>query len=196
MSLSLVPAQTVWQSTRNRKREDLWHAEGCKCHWCGRPTRLCTEDVADQATIEHIIPQAKGGTNDPSNLTSACRLCNARRSYEQAQGLPEGSLLGQFPVTDRQKRAFGAPRLVPRQNPKPRYVALTADDKKALFSKTVKHNAENVLREQRDQALRELTHVRNELKLFHKIVEDQEKELKSMTVWKLIRKRIAEKISP
>lgn len=46
------------------------------------------------------------------------------------------------------------------------------------------------------EALRELTLARNELKLFRKIVEDQEKDLKTMTVWKLIRKRISEWIRP
>jgi len=87
-----------------------------------------------------------------------------------------------------------------------RHVALTGDEKRAIFAKldagktqtpeprprAVRLSAEQVLREQRDQALRELTVVNNELKLFHKIVEDQEKELKTITVVGLIRKRIAE----
>lgn len=30
--------------------------------------------------IDHIVPLAKGGTNDESNLTLACPLCNSRKS--------------------------------------------------------------------------------------------------------------------
>ena len=210
-SLQLVPPQTVWHATRNRTREELWHAEGCKCHWCGKPTRLCANPEPDQATIEHIVPRAKGGTDARDNLVSACHLCNARRAYEQAMGVPDGSMLATFPVTDRQKRAFGLAVPV-RPQGKPNYcrhIALTGDEKKAIIAGNVappsspvlkrsvaKHQTEDVLREQRDQALRELTLVRNELKLFHKIVDDQEKDLKTMTVWKLIRKRISEWIRP
>jgi hypothetical protein len=126
-------------------------------------------------------------------------------------GVPDGSMLATFPVTDRQKRAFGLAGPV-RPQGKPNYcrhIALTGDEKKAIIAGNVappsspvlkrsvaKHQTEDVLREQRDQALRELTLVRNELKLFHKIVDDQEKDLKTMTVWKLIRKRISEWIRP
>ena len=56
-----------------------------------------------------------------------------------------------------------------------------------------------LLREQRDQAQREIVHLRNELKLFYKIVEDQEKELKElkgMSFWKSVRTRIADLIAP
>jgi uncharacterized protein (DUF305 family) len=73
-----------------------------------------------------------------------------------------------------------------------------------------KHSTEDVLREQRDQAQKEIAHLRKEmkiwegvikaqegeLKLFHKIVEDQEKEFKSMSVWVFIRKKLAEWIKP
>jgi hypothetical protein len=206
MSLSLVPAQTIWNSTRNRKREDLWHSEGCKCHWCGKPTRLCLEPVADQCTIEHVIPRSKGGTDDSGNLVSACRLCNSRRAYEDQMGLPEGSLLGTFPVTHRQKKQFGFP--VPVQG-KPNYyrhVALTGDEKRAIFAKldagktqtpeprprAVRLSAEQVLREQRDQAQKRIVESQKELDRVQAIAATQEKELKSITVVGLIRKRIAE----
>ena len=45
---------------------------GAYCAWCGgkRNGRL---------TIEHIVPRAAGGTDDPANLCLACRPCNQRR---------------------------------------------------------------------------------------------------------------------
>lgn len=30
-------------------------------------------------TLDHIVPQADGGTNEPSNLVTACRACNCSR---------------------------------------------------------------------------------------------------------------------
>jgi 5-methylcytosine-specific restriction endonuclease McrA len=29
-----------------------------------------------EATVEHVIPQSRGGTSDPLNLAVACRRCN------------------------------------------------------------------------------------------------------------------------
>ncbi len=185
-SLQIVPPQKVWSYIpAPPRRELLWLKEGKKCHWCGRATRLCAESADDQATIEHIIPRYKGGTNEGSNLASACRLCNNRRAYEDSRNMKEGALLGKWPLTKSTRKAQER-------------VALTGDEKKAIIGGTYlrpnrdRMSKEEILLEQRDQAHRELTIVRNELKLFHKIVEDQEKELKSMTVGKLIRKRIAD----
>lgn len=39
------------------------------CAYCGAP--------AD--TVDHIVPLSRGGTDDPSNLRSACRACNTRK---------------------------------------------------------------------------------------------------------------------
>ncbi len=80
------------------KREVLWHRDGRVCHWCQKPTLYATDNAWDTATIDHVIPRYKGGTNHESNLVSACRLCNNRRSYEDQMGLPEGALLGHYPV--------------------------------------------------------------------------------------------------
>jgi 5-methylcytosine-specific restriction endonuclease McrA len=30
----------------------------------------------DSASVEHIIPLSRGGTNDPENVVLACRRCN------------------------------------------------------------------------------------------------------------------------
>lgn len=195
---NLIPMR-VWNDIPTPpRREALWIAEERKCHWCGIPTRLCAEDAADQATIEHIIPRYKGGTNDPENLTSACRSCNGRRSYEDSRNMKEGALLGKWPTKD----GKGMKRSLKR-------TCLTGDEKKAILYGG-KTSAEEIHIEQRDQALKEIGELRKELKhweatvkaqegelkLFHKIVEDQEAELKAMTVWKFVRKRLSEWIRP
>jgi len=176
------------------RREVLWIAEGKKCHWCGQPTRLCLEVAEDQATVEHIIPRGKGGTDNPKNLASACHKCNQRRAYESQMNLPDGKLLGVYPVTSGQRRIYGLPKT---NNPatKPKYVALTGDEKKAIVHGG-KKSTEEVLREQRDQALVEITALRKELEKKSISYATLENQLKTMTIWKLIRKRLAEWVSP
>jgi ferredoxin len=157
------------------RREVLWIKEGRKCHWCGVPTRLCSEQAVDQATIEHIIPRGKGGTDDPDNLCSACARCNNRRSHESNLGLPDGSLLGKYKET--------SPYQVPKR----------VND--TVLKVPRKVQTEDILREQRDQAQKEIAHLRKELKVYEIIVSEQKQELKaikSITIWRFLRKRLAE----
>jgi len=41
--------------------------DGHTCRYCGRPA----------TTADHVIPKAKGGTDEMSNLVAACRSCNS-----------------------------------------------------------------------------------------------------------------------
>lgn len=47
------------------------------CHWCGGEFTK-----ADPATADHVIPKARGGTNDEQNLVPAHRSCNSRRAAQ------------------------------------------------------------------------------------------------------------------
>jgi 5-methylcytosine-specific restriction endonuclease McrA len=42
------------------------------CRWCGAPA-----DTAD-----HLVPVARGGTNEIANLAPACEQCNKRRGAD------------------------------------------------------------------------------------------------------------------
>jgi len=44
--------------------------DGYKCHYCGETECL---------TIDHVVPRSKGGTNEQSNLLTACHGCNASK---------------------------------------------------------------------------------------------------------------------
>lgn len=48
--------------------------DGFKCRYCGAPA----PDV--RLTVDHVIPVAKGGTDDMDNLVAACEDCNGGKA--------------------------------------------------------------------------------------------------------------------
>lgn len=60
-----------WKKIRSR----ILDRDGRMCFWCG----------CDADTVDHIIPVAKGGTDDPDNLVACCRRCN----FSKRDKLPE-----------------------------------------------------------------------------------------------------------
>lgn len=66
-----------------RLRFEIFNRDRFTCRYCGAQ--------ADQAklVIDHIIPVAKGGTNDPVNLITACEPCNqGKTDREIGQAVP------------------------------------------------------------------------------------------------------------
>lgn len=59
-------------------RDRLFITQKGRCCWC-HLTMDRTGKGGRGITLDHIIPRAKGGTDEESNLTAACRLCNAAR---------------------------------------------------------------------------------------------------------------------
>lgn len=49
-----------------------------KCHYCDRPLQW-GKGFSNSATIDHIIPRARGGSYVKSNLVLACFRCNNLR---------------------------------------------------------------------------------------------------------------------
>lgn len=60
--------------TRKARKRRLIKKYGLRCFWCGK--RLTPKT----ATIEHLLPQSKGGTHSFDNLRLACYACNHGRS--------------------------------------------------------------------------------------------------------------------
>lgn len=56
----------VWRDARMR----ILDRDKC-CVYCGD-----TSLTLRTASIDHLIPKAKGGTNDDSNLALSCKKCN------------------------------------------------------------------------------------------------------------------------
>ena len=58
----------------NQKVEVKREARDC-CEYCGAQEAYSP----DTFSVEHILPIAKGGTNDVGNLANACQGCNNRK---------------------------------------------------------------------------------------------------------------------
>ena len=62
-------------------RDQLFERDGRRCRYCGEVVSTET------ATLDHIVPRSKGGTNHAENLATACLSCNSiksGRTYEEA----------------------------------------------------------------------------------------------------------------
>lgn len=54
-------------------REYIYARDKYRCTYCGS-----NEDL----TIDHVIPLSKGGRNHKTNMTTACKPCNAAKADE------------------------------------------------------------------------------------------------------------------
>ncbi|MDV4829859.1 HNH endonuclease [Enterococcus faecium] len=72
---------------RGLTKEKIIKAKGNKCCWCGCECTNEFEIVRGQpqplphtATIEHLIPIAKGGQHNMRNVAIACHKCNQEKA--------------------------------------------------------------------------------------------------------------------
>ena len=71
-----------------RELLDIARRDGPRCFWQPlRPDITCSNDL----TVEHLIPQSRGGTDSPHNLVIACRSHNSSRGT-----LPMEEFIGRF----------------------------------------------------------------------------------------------------
>lgn len=68
-----------------RMRYEILRRDNHTCRYCG----AAAPDVA--LTVDHVIPTALGGTDDATNLVTACRDCNAGKSASS----PDAPLVAQ-----------------------------------------------------------------------------------------------------
>jgi len=73
-------AARISQPYKRKLKAVLRERHGDNCHWCGKPMCFETNQEPLSATIEHVIPKSKGGTNKQSNLRLAHTRCNEDRS--------------------------------------------------------------------------------------------------------------------
>lgn len=65
---------------RNRRYYEIKQAlraiHGDACPGCARIMRFGGAGKAPYATLDHVIPKARGGTDDPGNFQLLCNYCN------------------------------------------------------------------------------------------------------------------------
>jgi 5-methylcytosine-specific restriction endonuclease McrA len=71
---------------------EVWQRDKYRCRYCRRPVQTPSESAPTDtwATVDHVTPLARGGTNAKGNLVTACLPCN----QEKADGLsrPTGNV--------------------------------------------------------------------------------------------------------
>lgn len=69
-------AQARGQWIRTDKRLSIYLRDRFGCGYCGRDL---TDAAPADVTLDHLLPRSAGGTNDATNLVTACRGCNSSR---------------------------------------------------------------------------------------------------------------------
>lgn len=56
-----------------KRRRRVYRSNGGICRYCGKELTL------EQTTVDHVIPESRGGTNADVNLVAACGKCNRKK---------------------------------------------------------------------------------------------------------------------
>ena len=56
-----------------------------RCEYCRAPEEVFNQEFE----VDHVVPQASGGSDDFANLALACRSCNLRKGTAQRARDPE-----------------------------------------------------------------------------------------------------------
>lgn len=65
---------------RPASRVKIYARDNWTCVWCQRHA----SELRDPLTLDHFLPRALGGGNEPGNLLTCCYTCNAKRQHTPA----------------------------------------------------------------------------------------------------------------
>lgn len=68
--------QPSGQWIRTDKRLALYLRDRFACLYCGVDL---TSAAPENVTLDHLVPRSAGGSNEATNLATACRACNCSR---------------------------------------------------------------------------------------------------------------------
>lgn len=80
---SLKPANWFHIQTVSAQRTQLRHLLKRLAEYWGNACVYCGQE-AGELEIEHIVPRKRGGTDDITNLTLACKGCNSKKRTKTA----------------------------------------------------------------------------------------------------------------
>lgn len=89
-----------------RVRFEVLRRDGFQCQYCG----LLAVETGTGLTIDHVMPVALGGGDDPANLVTACRDCNSGKSSAS----PDASMVPPAVDIETQNLALDARRALLR----------------------------------------------------------------------------------
>lgn len=70
-------------------RVEVWDKTNGQCWYCGKQTNPFRD-----FQIDHVVPQAHGGTDDRGNLVPACQACNQRKGAQSLDSFRRGYGIG------------------------------------------------------------------------------------------------------
>jgi 5-methylcytosine-specific restriction endonuclease McrA len=68
-----------WQGSkwiRADKRLAIYIRDDFRCAYCGRDLK---DASPEEVNLDHLLPRSAGGSNEASNLITACKSCNCSR---------------------------------------------------------------------------------------------------------------------
>lgn len=105
-----TPLTKAERKERKRQRREVFRQrifsrDGGKCFWCGQELFLIVKgmDVSGipkkvRATLDHVQPKSRGGSNGSSNLVTCCPNCNGKRENYLFNPFT-GQLISPFAIT-------------------------------------------------------------------------------------------------
>lgn len=91
------------------KRLAIYIRDGFVCQYCGTDLR---NSPAANVTLDHLTCRTHGGSNEPSNLITACRSCNSSRGARSIEDFAPGGALDRIakqitlPLNDKLAKAL------------------------------------------------------------------------------------------
>lgn len=99
VDLELLPSEDNVRKVSNSLRFEVFQRDEHTCQYCGRKA----PEVELQA--DHLVPVARGGTDDFENLVTSCRECNSGKSAKLIKHFTKGYTKEEWRERIRQKRA-------------------------------------------------------------------------------------------
>src|SRR5262245_2812857 len=66
------------QSLSRDLRLRIFERDEWQCWYCG--IEIEESSAFSSASIDHLLPESRGGSNEESNLVTACRSCNSKKN--------------------------------------------------------------------------------------------------------------------
>jgi len=90
-------------------RFEIFKRDGFQCQYCG------ATPPAVVLHVDHIVPVAGGGENDPSNLVTSCEPCNLGKGARSLKAAPQSLASAAADAQEREDQLLGYQAIMRRQ---------------------------------------------------------------------------------